>query len=201
MKKETRHMRTIGFALAMLAFATLAGGCLFDTREAQEPATDTGQITLDDALDVFASMRSGLENDASANYERAIGDEFIFSPLLDDSLDQAFAGVVPSPYADWTKEVERDVTNLLLSDADTIQVEFTPSALINENTFVRYRTQYALRVVLRTGGSAATYEGVAYIDVRRIRGNWQVTYWDEIEPVEGASTWGFLRGTLRQRLQ
>jgi hypothetical protein len=201
MKAKKRYMvpRLTVFAVAMLTLALAGSGCIFSTRDAEPPDKGAVQISLDDPQDVFVAMREGLEKDAVSSYERAIGDDFIFSPLLDDSLDQNFIGP-PSAFEGWNREVELDVTNLLLSEADTVRVDFSPSPLINDNTFVRFKTTYSIRVVLRADGSSTTYEGVANIDVRRIGGIWQVEYWDEIATVGGASTWGFLRGILRQRL-
>jgi hypothetical protein len=201
MKRTNRMTRPVAFAAALVLAALMGAGCIFDTRSAQAPGgSDVPQIPLDDAIDVFTSMETGLEGDAIANYQRALSDEFIFSPLLDDSLDQTFAGNDPSVYNGWTKDVEIEVTNLLLSEYDSLTVDFGPSVLIDENTFVRYRASYSIRGVPSAGGEAATYKGVAHIDVQREGGVWQVIYWDEVEPVEGFRTWGFLRGILRQRL-
>lgn len=187
------------FSTAVVVLALLGSGCIFDARDADPPDTEGTQIPLDDAIDVFTSMREGLEKDAMSNYERAIADEFIFSPLLDDSLDLNFTGP-PNAFENWTRDVERDVTNLLLSETRSIDVGFTPSEEISENNFVRFRTSYDLTLV-SAAGDTAIYRGVAFLDVRRSGGVWKVVYWDEIEPEEGFSSWGFLRGTLRQRLQ
>jgi hypothetical protein len=200
MKKQNMTARLAAFSTAIVLFALAGSGCIFDTRDAKPPEPGVDQIALDDAIDVFASMRVGLEEDAVSNYERAIGDAFVFSPLLDDSLDQNFTGP-PNAFANWTRQIERDVTSLLLSDAKTIDVEFNASEEISENTYVRFRTNYELSVVLVGDTATTTYKGVAFIDVRRMGGIWQVEYWDEIEPVGNFTTWGFLRGTLRQRVQ
>jgi hypothetical protein len=181
------------FTLAIAAFAALGSGCLFDTRPANAPVVDGGGVVFDDPEDVFQGMRSGLESNRFSEYERALGDDFIFSPLLSDSLDQTFT---PTTFSGWTRQVERDVMLLVVSEADSIQVEFTPKRLIDTNSYVQYRTEYRLRVVPRNG-DAAVYAGVALLDVRRIRGQWQVTYWDEIGRVDPYQTWGFLRGITR----
>jgi hypothetical protein len=158
------------------------------------PGAGEEQVVFDDPIDVFLGLRKGLEEDAFSNYERAIGDDFVFSPLPSDSLDPTFP---PGTFDDWTRQVELDVMRLVDSEAGSIEVEFTPSRLIDENTFVRYETEYTLTFVPRGGGDPEIYAGVAFIDVRRIGGVWQVTYWDESEPDDTYPSWGFLRGFYR----
>lgn len=198
MRFEPKNIRLVAATLAVTLCAVLSAGCLFDTRSAEPPNKNiVNQIPLDDPTDVFASMKDGLEGDASSNYERALSDQFIFSPLSDDSLNVNFVGT--DVYNNWTKEVERDVTGLLLSETDTLEFDFQLTRLIDENDFVRFETTYSLRTV--TGQTVVTYKGVAHIDVRLENGIWQVVYWDEMERVPGFDTWGLYRGFLRQRLQ
>lgn len=202
MRNATLHInrRLAAFIGALLLFALAASGCLFDTRDAEPPLVGGITVTFDQPQKVFTGMRVGLEDEKNfSNFERAIGDDYFFSPLPQDSLNPTFLG---SPvFANWTRQVEIDAADLLQSEADTIEVEFTPAELVSQNTFVKYDTQYNLRVVRKANGQSTTYRGKAYIGVRRIGGVWQVVYWDEYEPDETADSWGFLRGTLRQRLQ
>jgi hypothetical protein len=185
--------------IALLALLLMVGsGCLFDARDATPP--DTGgenTVIFDDPEDVFTGLTVGLEEDAFSNYERAVGDDYIFSPLLDDSLDQNFDATT---FTSFTRNVELDVMRLVLSESDSIQVEFSPKPTIDQNSFVRYETTYSLRLVPTSGGDASIYRGTANIDVRRISGVWQIVYWDEIEGDAQYSSWGFLRGITRQRL-
>jgi hypothetical protein len=191
----------VGCALASALLAATPA-CLFDTRDPQDPipSTECPVITLDSNEQVFVAMANSLEDcKKDANYERAISTNFVFSPTLTDSLDQNFDGT--GVFTGWTKQVEMDVLNLLLSDAQTIDVEFTPTPIINKNNFVRYRVSYTLDVINKATPTDTThYGGVAQFDVRNEGGNWRVTFWDEIETVTGKSTWGFLKGILRLRL-
>ena len=176
--------------------------CLFDTRDAQEPQPDSGcpVVSLDTPVQAFVAIEKSLEEcKKPANYERAISANFVFSPTLTDSLDQNFIGT--GVFDNWTKQVEMDVLDLLISDAQKINVSFTPSILINKNTFVRYRVPYTLDVIAKASPTDTThYAGVAEFDVRNEGGNWRVTFWNEVETVAGFSTWGFLKGILRLRL-
>ena len=62
------------------------------------------------------------------------------------------------------------------------RADFSPTPQIDTNSFVRYETSYQLRFVDSDATDpVVVYAGVANIDVRLIRGQWQVEYWDEIQ--------------------
>ena len=145
-------------------------------------------------------MTQALASQQDGDYERSLSENFVFSPTLADSLDQAFTGT--DVYANWDKQREMDVLRLLFDDSNLTLVNFgTPSRVQNQNTFVQWKVSYALKVVTVAAPTDTTvYKGVAHIDVRNENGNWRVTSWDEIETVSGFSTWGFLRGILALRL-
>jgi hypothetical protein len=196
-------IRLTGRIIWSFALAITLSGCLFDTRDPYPPPGNVGGgctgISLDVPEAVFEAMKCAVESQQDAAYERAISPTFVFSPTQQDSLDQTFAGT--DVYANWTKDVEMNVLGLLLSDAQTLLVEFNPSILINQNTFVRFRVPYALAVVnVATPTDTTLYEGVAQFDVRNEGGNWRLTFWDEVETVPNRSTWGYLKGILRLRL-
>lgn len=44
------------------------------------------------------------------------------------------------------------------------------------------------------------YGGLAEFDMRLEGGSWRLTSWNEIDSVPSQSTWGYLRGILRLRL-
>lgn len=195
--------RRIRNSLVALLLVVTTPACLFDTREDEvhpPPDGGGGRVPLNDPLQVFVAISETLnDSQQDANYENAVSSEFIFSPLLQDSLDQNFEGT--NVYDNWDKTREMDVLGLLLADAKNIVAEFNPSKEIDKNTFVRFRVEYELSVVNTTApGDTARYRGVAYFDVRNESGNWRLTFWDEIDTVEGFATWGFLRGILGLRL-
>ena len=137
-------------------------------------------------------MTVALESRKSANYEGAISESFVFSPTQEDSLDQAFDGT--NVYDDWNKTVEMDVLGLLIGDAQTIDVEFSPSVVINQNTFVRYSVEYELAVVnVATPTDTTHYGGLAEFDIRLEGYDWRLTYWNEIDSVPDRPTWGYLK--------
>jgi hypothetical protein len=188
-------------AMLLLALVCTAPACLFDTRsdEVQPPDLGGNTVTLDDPSKVFVAISESFKAMQDANYERAISDRFIFSPTLQDSLDQNF--IATGVYDNWNKPKELAALGLLLGDSQAISVVFNPSTEINQTTFVRFRVGYDLRVVSRVlPPDTVSYRGVAYFDVRRESGNWRLTYWDEIEGVDGFSSWGYLRGILGLQL-
>ncbi len=194
--------RRILVGVVLVLVPALLPACLFDTREAQPPGqAGQDQVTLDSPDKPFLAMRKSLnESLTDANYERAISTNFIFSPTLQDSLDQNFIGT--GVFDGWGKQVEIDALDLMLSDAKTIKVDFRlEPPLIQKSTFVRFRSPYALEIVNKSAPTdTLSYRGVAEIDVRLENGNWRVTFWNEVETVAGYTTWGYLRGILRSRL-
>jgi hypothetical protein len=187
--------------MTALVTTLLFTSCLFDSRDAQPPNTGgTGGCILDSPERAFFCMKQALASQQSGDYERSISENFVFSPTVADSLDQAFTGV--PVYDGWNKDVEMQTLNLLLDDTNFTQVDFgTPSRLINKNTFVRWNVSYSLKTVTTAAPTdTVIYKGVAHIDVKNENGNWRVTFWDEAETVAGFSTWGFLRGIQRLRL-
>lgn len=196
-------MRRILSVVLVLMIAAPVPACLFSTREDEvQPPGQSGcpVVSLNDPLQVFGALRQSLNVcQDDANYERAISTDFIFSPTLQDSLDQNFIGT--GVYDNWDKPREMDTLGLMLADAKTIRAEFSPSVEINKNTFVRYRVGYELDIVnTASPADTARYRGIAFFDVRNESGNWRLTFWDESETVDGFSTWGFLRGVLGLRL-
>ncbi len=189
--------------LLVLGVTALVGmGCLFDTRDA-EPPTPGGStcaaIALDTPNAVFEAITCAIESEQDAAYERVISERFVFSPTEQDSMDQTWGGA--PVYVGWDKSVELQVFGLMLSNAQYLSVDFAPSVLINQTTFVRFRVPYQLNLVNTTApDDTLLYAGVAQFDVRNEGGNWRLTFWDEIETVPNISTWGFLKGLLRQQL-
>jgi len=192
--------RYILLALWVIALATM--GCLFDTRDAEPPASggsSCAAIALDTPEAVFEAITCAIESEQDAAYERVISQRFVFSPTLEDSTNQTWGGA--PVYENWDKSVELQVFGLMLGNAQFLSVDFAPSLEINQTTFVRFRVPYRLNVVNTTAPTdTVEYAGVAFFDVRNEGGNWRLTFWDEIETVPNLPTWGFLKGLLRQQL-
>jgi hypothetical protein len=147
--------------------------------------------------DVFAAMRESINDSRDdANYRNALSDDFLFSPLPEDSLSQDFVGT--GVYDHWDKETELGALSSLLADSDYLYVDFTPALEINQSTFVRFRVDYVLDVASAAAPlDTIQYRGLALFDVRRSNGAWRLERWDEIANEGGYQSWGYLRGFLR----
>ena len=178
-----------GRILAVLTVLTLCAtlpACLFSTREdeVQPPVQGGNTVSLNDPLQVFVAINEALRVKQDANYERALSESFLFSPTLQDSLDQNFIGT--GVFTDWNKQREMDALGLLLSTSLFIHADFVPSIEINKNTFVRFLVDYDLQVVSTSAPADTThYRGVTFIDVRLESGNWRITFgWNEGDAVD-----------------
>jgi hypothetical protein len=193
----TRLIRAIGFA-ASVAVVMTTGCNFFEPREADPPSTSDNvpYVPPNGAAGVFANLTSGIENMAQgANYERSLADNFNFIPYEQDAID------LPGAFADWSKDVEMNVLKLMLSENDDAEVTFNRTVNIDETDYVQFRVTYELSFVSKSDGTQAVYKGIAEFDVRRNAGIWEVELWREVEKVESFTTWGYLKGTLRQRLE
>jgi hypothetical protein len=193
---------TVVWILCLWGASLISGCSIFEPREAQPPrdVTQTGipYIPPNDASGVFPNLKSGVENLSSGqNYKRSLSETFNFVPLLDDKVDlgaQIFEG--------WSKEVEGNVLDFILSGADSIEVDFNPVVKQDETDFVQYRVDYTLRIVPTGGGPVQFYRAVAEFDMRRIgAAGWKLDVWEDIEPVGDFTSWGYLRGTIRDQIE
>ena len=188
----------LGVAACLMAAMVVGAGCsIFEPREAEAPATDTGKVAFvpaNDAAGVFVNLKSGIENLDGANYERSVDERFVFLPLLEDALD------LPGAFDNWTKTVEMDVMNLMLSGSKKATVTFDRSVLIDETDYVQFQVTYKLELVAKVGDAKTEYHGVAHIDVRRTGGLWLMEKWEDVSASGDYTTWGYLRGVLRQQL-
>jgi hypothetical protein len=185
---------------AVLCALELTGCNMFQPRDPNPPGTDSDKIPwspANDAAGIFANLTSGIENLDGVNYERTLSDGgFNFIPLDQDVIDIND----PRAFADWSKSVEVDVLNLMLSESSDASVTFNRIENINQSEYVQFRVTYELRLVAKTNSVETVYKGIAEFDVRRNAGIWELELWRDVERVENFTTWGYLKGTLRLRL-
>ncbi len=169
-------------------------GCdVFEPRKAETPGSQ-GTPWISPTLPqlVFENLTAGMEDLTGVNYLKSMGDAFTFVPLPAD-VDKLGATV----YADWTKTVEEDVTQIILGDASKIQVSFiNPQQIRNEAYYADFRAPYELVVTYKSGGGE-TFKGVAQFDMQLLGQGWHLIRWTDQEGVEGFATWGYLRGITR----
>lgn len=188
-------------AFVAVSVATIVSGCsMFEPREAEPPGSDTDKVDFvpaNDASGIFVNLRSGVENLLEgANYERSLAENFNFVPLDQDVID------LPNvDWSNWTKAVEMSVLRLMLSEASDASVTFNQSILTSQNDFVAFQVTYELELTSATSGIVSTYQGTAQFDVRRTAGIWELELWKETAKVGNETTWGYLKGTLKERLE
>jgi len=196
--KYTTQLLSAGI-LAVLLLSGLTGCSMFEPRLPDSPGDNNDSesfVPANDAAGIFVNMRSGVENLLEgANYERSLAENFMFVPLDQDVID------LPTvDWTNWTKAVEMSVLRLMLSESSAATVTFNRSILQSTNDWVQFNVTYKLELTSNTSGLTSTYEGVAQFDVRRTSGIWELELWKETAKVGNETTWGYLKGTLKERL-
>ena len=188
-------LKQLGSFLA-LGGMLLSTACIFDTRDANPPSNSGGGCVLDRPQQPFVCMANALAKRQNGDYERSISQNFVFTPTPADLNDQDFDGLCI--YDNWTKAVEMETINLLISGSAAIDFDYgTLTPKINENTFVQFEVNYTLTVV-RAPADTLVYRAIADLAVRNESGNWRVTKWNETTTIDQFTTWGNLRGELRK---
>lgn len=192
-KKQTLSRSLLWCLVAGLVLAT---GCLFEPREANNPDSGSTWIKPDFPNKVFANMETGLEDLSGGNYERSIGDTFVFIPLPGDIAQNG-----AEAYNGWNSEVEISVMRKLLGDATKIEVAFTgvtPAG--QQGDLYQYEASYNLTITpINDPSTLEIYQGKARFDFLNGSKGYELVKWEDIEAVLGFPTWGYLRGILRQR--
>ncbi len=194
MTAHRKHICSDLWRGVVVAGVCLVTGCLFDTRDAQDPATGSTWQVPTVPQRVFLNMESGLEDLSGVNYTRSLHDNFTFVPLPEDAANPTLAG----KFDNWTRAVEEDVVNRMVSESSSIEVSFTNRLQIrDQNPFADFQADYLL-ILFSNSLPVDTARGKAQFDMQDGSKGWQLTRWEDIERVSGFATWGFLRGSLRQ---
>jgi hypothetical protein len=198
-RNKNRLQMMSAWTAAVLVSALLTGCNMFEPREPQDPGGNDDKIDFvpaNDAAGVFVNLRSGVENLLEgANYERSLADNFNFVPLDQDVID------LPNvDWSNWTRDVEMSVLRLMLSESSAATVTFNRTPLQSTNDWVQFQVTYKLELTSATTSLVTAYEGVAQFDVRRTGGIWELELWKETAKVGSETTWGYLKGTLKERL-
>jgi hypothetical protein len=185
--------------IAVFVLALFTGCSMFEPRVPEEgdPGDSEAFVPANDAAGIFVNIRSGVENLlVGANYERSLADNFMFVPLDQDVID------LPSvDWSNWTKSVEMTVLRLMLAESRAATVTFNRTVLTSVPERVQFNVTYKLELTSNTSGLVSTYEGVAQFDVRRTAGIWELELWKETAKAGNVTTWGYLKGTLKERLE
>jgi len=192
--------------MAGLAVVLAVAGCRwFDTRDPLpgEPETPVPWQSPTEPEIVLANMDSALIylGRGIDNYQRCLGDTFHFYPLDDDRATLEAQGK-PNAYDDWDREVEREVMDLVLNSAKSVDLTFSDQEVIaDEPEFKKWEEHYLL-VIEWLSGETGVYEGNCQMEIRidpEQANQWFIEKWGDVEtPGQEHETWGRLRGEKRQ---
>ena len=183
--------------VAVVCAVLLCTGCsIFEPREA-EPPDDSASPWQPPNLptNVFQNMRTGLEDLTGVNYERSLHSSFTYVP---DPQTEAVIND-PSKWINYTDEVEKQVTQRIVSEASVLTVVFTNTPKSDTGQEAEFEGTYKLERTNQATGQVEIYEGIALYTLVRGSQGWQISRWEDREWLpDGNPSWGVLRGTLRQ---
>ena len=196
-----------GACLCVLAVVVAAGCGWFDTREPL-PGEIVAPVPWVNPVEpemVLANMDSAMTylGRGIDNYAKCFGDTFHFYPYPNDEAVLAAEGK-PQAYEDWVLSVERDVMELVLSMAKTVDVRFEGHDVVADNTEYKIWEERYLLIIDSLNGEHGEYQGVARLEIRidpNQADQWFITRWqDFVKPgqPDNVETWGWLRGQRRQ---
>jgi hypothetical protein len=183
----------LSYFTVLLIAALLAGGCLFEPRQAEVPVGDqTSWVVPDAPSKVFVNMTSGLNSLSGTNYEKSLGTSFAFIPLPGDESQ------FPGAFDGWNRDVEIQVLTQIIGDAASIEVQFSDLTLNQKDiSFAQYEGKYDLTIISKAAPDTSVYKAKARFDLQEGSKGWELVKWEDIEAVAGFPSWGFLRGSLR----
>ncbi len=185
-------MNLIFFSALLPMVLLVFGGCLFSPRNAEDPGGEgTSWVVPDFPEKVFDNMTTGLEDLSGANYEKSLGETFLFIPLPGDK-DQ-----YPGVFDLWNKTREVEAMNRLISDAKEINLDFKNLTIITQDiSAAQFEGRYDLMVVSKAVADTSIYRGKARFSLKEGSKGWELMQWEDIESDAQYPSWGFLRAQL-----
>lgn len=182
--------------LIVCAMLLCTGCSLFEPRDAELPDTDSSPWqTPSVPTAVFQNMRTGLQDLTGSNYERSLHSEFTYEP---DPTTRSLVND-ESKWLDYTDDVEKQVTQRMISEASALTVVLTNSPLTDTGTFAQFEGTYVLTITRLADGAVETFEGTARYDLIRGTEGWQLSKWQDLSwATSGNPTWGVLRARYRE---
>ncbi|MEZ5063294.1 MAG: hypothetical protein R3B81_01080 [bacterium] len=190
-------MRTLRPRLVLLATLACVVGCdYFQPRTPEEGDSGSAWVTPLIPGQIVQNLRSAIELENFADYQRVFTEDFTFTPDPTDVATLAVERPGESVFDGWTVDVESTVMEQVVSAADSVRVDLTlfeeqPSG---STTLVKYT--YALRVFLNA--AVTEYQGEAWFSVRQTgNGEWYVYGWQDVVTTDTVQSWGLLKGRTR----
>jgi hypothetical protein len=180
-------------ALTLVLALWAIEACDFSPRDPENPGG--GQVplvTLSDPDSALVQIQRGLAVRLTSHYMNAFDDPFVFHPDERDSIELSTEN--PGVFDDWDRQVEEEVTNIIITSSAQIAVSFTTaeSTVVEAGRVVVVNEDYELTV------DADEYEGQAEFTIVNTNGEWRIFSWlDRRRSGSSLSSWGFLKGENR----
>ncbi len=193
--------RIRSFLILVVAALVLPGaGCnLFETRE---PVISTGsgsqwERPISPSI-IVKNLESAFEGGTFNDYERALTEDFVFVP---DDSDVFAMDTTERPgedaYADWDREIETITAETIALAADSVSVDLEIFSEDSESDGRRL-LKYHYDLGTFTNGEVTHYLGDVWFRIRQeANGEWFIQEWTDVSLVEGAVSWGRLKGRSR----
>lgn len=177
-----------------LVLVVLAGGCIFEPREAQDPTQVSGPpwvppLYLGNAL---GNMKRSLESKVLTNYGRAFSGTSLLMEL--DPSDLSDLG--ENLFDPWSaSQEEARMTGILNGTTATLSVTWTVGDSLDESSSERYYRDLRYRLTFTRSGISVVYSGMVDLYFTDDgTGSWYVTKWVDKRDGSANRTWGWLRG-------
>ncbi|HUV36225.1 MAG TPA: hypothetical protein VMX58_04715 [Patescibacteria group bacterium] len=190
--------RYITYALIISLLAMCQAGCIFDPREAEDPAgeDDTCWIPPNAPTDVFSNLDCGLGSAGNSSYERSLDPDFVFIPR------PGYDG--PGNFEEWDFTQEMDFVTKLKGD---YQGERSIRFGDAEGRFERwdvatsdatYWGEYRITLDSGTGTDPDIFAGKAEFHIVRGTKGWVIKKWEDYDVVDSFPTSANIRGSYQQ---
>jgi hypothetical protein len=187
----------------LLLVVPLLGGCLFEPREAEPPASTDPipYVPQTSARNVWSNVELALNNTDVAGWDQNLSSDFRYVP--DSQTESAYPTV---DWANWDKSQEIDFVQSWFGSDITIVSDMIRDGSQNTNDpggqFGTWDLIYLVRVTDQFGGETR-YSGRAEIDFQ-LEGNfWYITRWEDLNgeedpdnPGSNLQTLGVVRGAI-----
>ena len=198
MRKTVQALPGLLPALLLAALAILtalaAGGCLFDTREAEDPEQEGEEVPWkdpQDLADALENMKLSLEAQVLTNYGRSFSEDRLVMVL--DEGDLAELG--ENPLEPWSKEDEElRMSGILVAANASLAVEWGPAEPIAHSASESYYEDLTYRLIFEKQEQTVVYSGLVDLWFEDDgTGLYFITMWIDKQDASGNRTWGWLR--------
>ena len=190
--------RFITYGLIAALVAASSAGCIFEPREADDPAgeDDTCWIPPNAPTDVFSNVNCGLESAGNSSYERSLEADFAFIPR------PGYDG--PGNFEAWDFDQEMDFVTKLKGDyPGERSIRFGDEDGKFENKDVTtnsatYWGEYRITLTRTPDGEPEIYAGRAEFQIVRGTQGWVLKKWEDYDIIGSYPTSANIRGSYQQ---